>query len=263
MSASWFGCIFDCDGVIIDSATPHIEAWKALALEENLDFPEKLFKQSFGMKNEQIIPQLFQWTRDVSEIRRLDARKEHLYREMIRCGGARSFPGVADFLEMLRGQEIPCVIGSSASRANVEVTLDVLGFSGYFQSIVCGDDVAAGKPDPQIFLFAARALGLRPADCVVFEDAYVGIAAARAGGMKVVAVANTYPRSSLGEADCVVERLDELTLTMLRQLFEPAGPTSEARELPFAANKPVQTAEGSIPRAKEHSARRGSEFFAR
>ena len=214
-----FGCIFDCDGVLIDSSAPHIEAWQALALEEGLVFPEHLFKQSFGMKNEQIIPQLFQWTRDVNEIRRLDERKEFLYREIVRRRGAETYPGVRVFLDMLAGQDVPCVIGSSAPRANVEVALEVLGFSGYFQYIISGEDAAAGKPDPQIFLLAGRAMGLRPSECVVFEDAHVGIAAAHAGGMKVVAVTNTFSRASLSQADCVVERLDELTFNALRRLF--------------------------------------------
>jgi beta-phosphoglucomutase family hydrolase len=215
------GCIFDCDGVIIDSSAHHIEAWKKLAAEEELEFPEHLFKKSFGMKNEQIIPQLFIWTTDPEEIRRLDARKELLYRELIETRGAATFPGVEPFLVMLQEQNIPCVIGSSAPRLNVTAALKSLGFENFFQAIISGDDAILGKPDPQIFLIGARALGMKPAECVVFEDAHVGITAARAGGMKVVAVANTFPPSSLHDADYVIDRLDELTLVNLKHLFEP------------------------------------------
>jgi beta-phosphoglucomutase family hydrolase len=210
------GCIFDCDGVIIDSSAPHIEAWKELAREEGLVFPAHLFKQSFGMKNEQIIPQLFKWTNDIVEIKRLDKRKELIYRNYILKHGASTFPGVKSFLEMLRAEGILCVIGSSAPRANVEVALDTLGFSGYFMSIVSGEDAPVGKPDPRIFLKAASNIGLKPADCVVFEDAHVGITAAHAGGMKVIAVTNTFPRASLNQADYIVDRLDELTLKVVR-----------------------------------------------
>jgi len=217
-----FGCIFDWDGVISDSSSHHIEAWKMLATEERLVFPEHLFKQSFGMKNEQIIPQLFKWTDDMDEIMRLDKKKEKLYREIVIKNGALTFPGVEPFLTLLKEFEIPCVIGSSAPRANITTALDRLQFNDFFQSIVCGEDVIYGKPDPQIFLTAARNLGLGPSQCVVFEDAHVGIAAARAGGMRVVAVTTTYPRASLSQADCVVDRLDELTLTRLKQLFEQA-----------------------------------------
>ena len=224
-----FGCIFDCDGVLIDSASPHIEAWKALAVEEKLDFPEHLFKSSFGMKNEQIIPHLFRWTSSAAEIRRLDLRKEYLYREIILKRGAATFPGVAQFLQLLQSNDIPCVVGSSAPRANVEVALTSLGFLDYFQASICGEDVAVGKPDPHIFLYGAQAIGLSPIDCIVFEDAHVGITAAHAGGMKVVAVANTFPRATLHEADCVVERLDELTLSTVRQL---AGSAKSAHGAP-------------------------------
>jgi HAD superfamily hydrolase (TIGR01509 family) len=210
------GCIFDCDGVIIDSSAPHIEAWKELAREEGLIFPVYLFKQSFGMKNEQIIPQLFKWTNDIVEIKRLDKRKELIYRNYILEHGAATFPGVKSFLEMLRAEEILCVIGSSAPRANVEIALDTLGFSGYFMSIVSGEDAPVGKPDPGIFLKAASNIGMKPADCVVFEDAHVGITAAHAGGMKVIAVTNTFPRASLNQADYIVDRLDELTLKVVR-----------------------------------------------
>jgi beta-phosphoglucomutase family hydrolase len=216
-----FGCIFDCDGVIVDSSALHIDAWKRLAAQEGLAFPEHLFKKSFGMKNEQIIPQLFRWTDDLTEIRRLDAGKELMYRELVGSRGASTFPGVESFLAMLQEQRVPCVIGSSAPRANVTVALETLGLGVFFQSIVSGEDAARGKPDPQIFLTGARALGKEPGQCVVFEDAHVGIAAARGGGMKVVAVTNTFPRSSLHEADRVVDRLDELTMAGLTHLFEP------------------------------------------
>ncbi len=216
-----FGCIFDCDGVIVDSADLHIEAWKRLAREEGLEFPEHLFKKSFGMKNEQIIPQLFGWTADLQQIRRLDARKEQLYRELVGSRGASTFPGVEPFLNLLYDQRVPCVIGSSAPRANVIAALETLGFGDFFKAIVSGEDAALGKPDPQIFLIGARALEKSPEECVVFEDAHVGIAAARAAGMKVVAVSNTFPRASLHEADCVVDRLDEITLVRLKTLFNP------------------------------------------
>jgi beta-phosphoglucomutase len=216
-----FGCIFDCDGVIVDSSGLHIEAWKQLAREEDLVFPVHLFKKSFGMKNEQIIPHLFRWTSDIQEIKRLDARKELLFRELVGSRGAATFPGVELFLSLLYDQEIPCVIGSSAPRANVIVALESLGFGVFFKAIVSGEDAALGKPDPQIFLTAARALEKTPGECVVFEDAHIGIAAARAGGMKVVAVANTFPRASLHEADCVVDRLDQLTLVRLKHLLNP------------------------------------------
>ena len=189
-----FGCIFDWDGVIADSSAQHIEAWKLVAEKEHLIFREELFRQSFGMKSEQIIPDLFQWTHDNAEVRRLDRKKEKIYRELVIANGTGTFPGVREFLTMLKQHGISCIIGSSAPRANVTTALDFLGFSDFFSGIVCGEDVTLGKPDPQIFLTAAQRIGLQPRECIVFEDALVGVAAARAGGMKVVAVTATYKR---------------------------------------------------------------------
>jgi len=215
-----FGCIFDWDGVIADSSAQHIEAWKLVAEKEHLIFREELFRQSFGMKSEQIIPDLFQWTHDNAEVRRLDRKKEGIYRELVIANGTGTFPGVREFLAMLKQHGISCIIGSSAPRANVTTALDFLGFSDFFSGIVCGEDVTLGKPDPQIFLTAAQRIGLQPRECIVFEDALVGVAAARAGGMKVVAVTATYKRSELSAADRIVDRLDELTFAQLQQLAE-------------------------------------------
>jgi beta-phosphoglucomutase-like phosphatase (HAD superfamily) len=89
----------------------------------------------------------------------------------------------------------------------------------YFQGIVSAEDVAKGKPDPQVFLKAAAMAGPSPSHCVVFEDAFVGIEAARAGGMKVIGVATTHPKEKLSGTDLAVERLDELSLEQVARLF--------------------------------------------
>jgi beta-phosphoglucomutase len=214
-----FSCIFDWDGVIIDSSAHHIEAWRRLAEQEKLVFPEHLFKQSFGMKNEEIIPQLWKWTNDISEIRRIDRKKESLYREIVCEKGLVALPGVRKLLELLSFRTIPCAIGSSAPKENVATGLDLLGFTRYFSTIVTGDDVKLGKPSPHIFLEAARRLGTAPALFVVFEDAIVGVEAGKAAGMTVVAVTNTYPAARLGKADCVVDSLEQVNVDVLESLL--------------------------------------------
>ena len=91
---------------------------------------------------------------------------------------------------------------------------------GFFQAIVAAEDVHQGKPDPEVFLLAARKLGSRPERSVVFEDAYVGIQAARHAGMKVVALATTHPAETLRGADRVARRLDELTLEEIERWWQ-------------------------------------------
>ena len=209
------GAIFDWDGVIINSAAHHEASWERLAKELGHALPEGHFKRGFGMKNEVIIPEMLKWTSDVAEISRLSLRKEALYREVVREQGIALLPGVEPWLRALCEAKIPCVIASSTHRENIMVTLEVLGLGNFFSALVTAEDVKRGKPDPEVFLTAAGKLGVAPAGCVVFEDALVGIAAARAAGIRVVAVTTTEPRDKLVYANRVVDRLDELTIDSL------------------------------------------------
>jgi beta-phosphoglucomutase family hydrolase len=207
-----WGAIFDWDGVIIDSSAHHEESWERLATETGRSLPPGHFKRGFGMKNEKIIPDLLGWSSDPDEIDRLSLRKEELYREIVKEWGIAPLPGVPDWLDRLRDQEIPCAIGSSTHRLNIEIGLSILGFRERFASVVTAEDVRHGKPDPEVFLTAAARIGVAPQRCVVFEDALVGIEAAHRGGMQVVAVATTNPIELLKAADFAVHRLDELTV---------------------------------------------------
>ena len=211
------GAIFDWDGVIINSAEHHERSWERLSAETGRPLFEGHFKAGFGMKNEVIIPDLLKWTVDVEEIHRLSLRKEAIYREVVVERGIVALPGVENWLKTLRAAGIACVIASSTHRENILATLGVLGLEAYFDSIVSAEDVKRGKPDPEVFLTAARKIGVEPAGGVVFEDAFVGVTAAHAAGMRVVAVTTTNPRAELvgAKADWVVDRLDELTVTDL------------------------------------------------
>ncbi|HET7512484.1 MAG TPA: HAD family phosphatase, partial [Chthoniobacterales bacterium] len=123
-----------------------------------------------------------------------------------------------DWLHRLKEAEIPSAVASSTQRANIEAVLARLGLEEAFQAIVSAEDVVHGKPDPDVFLKAAERLKMPPRKCVVFEDAYVGIQAGHAAGMKVVAVATTHSPDELREADVVVNRLDELSAEKLGAL---------------------------------------------
>jgi HAD superfamily hydrolase (TIGR01509 family) len=212
------GAIFDWDGVLIDSSAHHEASWERLAKERGLPLPEGHFKRGFGMKNEVVIPKVLQWGDQPELVQELSLRKEALYREIILERGISTLPGAREWLEQLRENGIPCVVGSSTHRLNIEVTLQVLGLKDFFVSIVSAEDVSHGKPDPEVFLVAASRIDRPPAQCVVFEDALVGIEAAHRGGMKVIAVASTNPFEALKDADIVVHRLDELSVPQLEKL---------------------------------------------
>jgi beta-phosphoglucomutase family hydrolase len=215
-----FGVIFDWDGVIVDSSAAHAAAWERLAAAEALPLPPRHFEASFGRKNEFAVEHILGWGRDPAEIVRLSRRKEELYRTIVRERGITLLPGVREFLGRLQAADVPCAIGSSTERKNLDTVLAIIGLESRFQAVVSADDVTLGKPNPQVFLLAARTLRMPPARCVVFEDALVGIEAARAGGMKVVGVATTHPAQTLAAADRVVRRLDELSVADLVRLLQ-------------------------------------------
>jgi beta-phosphoglucomutase family hydrolase len=214
-----FAAIFDWDGVIIDSSRQHELSWKKIAAELRHELPPNFFLKSFGMKNEKIIPELLGWATETEHVSKIARQKEAIYREFIKANGIDALPGVHDLLEALRVASIPCAVGSSSARENISCIIDVLGVSQFFKTIVCGEDVHRGKPDPEVFQLAAKRLGVAPDKCVVFEDAHVGLEAARRAGMKVVGVATTHPAETLQDADLVVNRLTEVTVERLQKLF--------------------------------------------
>jgi beta-phosphoglucomutase family hydrolase len=220
MTPPFWGAVFDWDGVIINSASHHEASWELLATEIGKSLPPDHFKRGFGMKNEWIIPNLLKWTTDPGEIRHLSLRKEALYREIVRQRGIAPLPGVVPFLEMLEKTKIPRVIGSSTHRLNIETTLDVLGLRDAFTAVVSAEDVSHGKPDPEVFLKAAERIGMPPDRCCVFEDAHVGIEAARRASMRVIALATTHPAAELQDADHVADRLDHIPPRLWSEWFK-------------------------------------------
>ncbi len=218
-STPWFA-IFDWDGVIVDSSRQHEQAWRLIAREERRLLPADFFRRSFGMKNERVIPELLQWTEDALEVQRLSLRKEEIFRELIQVQRLQPLPGVINFLTALHQAKVHCAVASSTPRKNISAVIEGLGLQHFFRAIVCGEDVSRGKPDPEVFLTAASRLAARPEQSVVFEDAHVGVEAARRAGMKVVAVATTHPADTLKDADRVVHRLTELKVDELAEWFE-------------------------------------------
>lgn len=176
------------------------------------------------MKNEKVIAELLGWTTRPDELQRLSWRKEEFYRERVRQDGITPLPGVQPWLRALRAAGIPCAVGSSTPRLNIDCLIDTLGLRECFQAIVSAEDVSHGKPHPEVFLRAAERLDTPPARCVVFEDAHVGIAAGLAAGMTVIAVATTHPAQTLGRAHRVVQRLDELTVPAVAECLRAPSP---------------------------------------
>ena len=209
--------VFDWDGVVVDSSAHHERSWEILAAKRGLPLPPDHFKRGFGKKNNVIIPDLG-WATDPTEVDALAREKEEIYRSLVREKGIEPLPGVRELLATLQTAEIPCAIGSSTERANLDCLLDLMDLRKFFRVIVSGEEVVHGKPDPSIFLLAAERLGVAPAECVVIEDALVGIEAAKRAGMPVLAVATTEPLEALGSADAATASMVEVTPGRLESL---------------------------------------------
>lgn len=222
MRATW-AAVFDWDGVVIDSSAFHERSWEVLAEREGLFLPEGHFRRGFGKRNEEIIPTLLGWTTDPGEIRRLADAKEAAYRELIRADGIEPLPGASAWLDRLTEADVLKAIGTSTPRENIDCVLALWGWEGRFEAVVASEDVRRGKPDPEVFVKAAAAIGQDPARSVVFEDTPMGVEAAVAAGARVVAVTGTHPPETFPGVDRIVRRLDELRVEALAAWFSASA----------------------------------------
>ena len=180
--------IFDCDGVVVDSNRLHVETWKETAAAHGYPMADPEHIGKCGLRTIAVIRDLLRWPVDEEEAVRLGEEKESRYRECIRAGGIAPIAGVRETLEKAAALGLPCALGSSAPRENARLCLESRGLVPFFKAGVTGEDVERGKPHPDIFLAAARKLGVPPEECLVIEDAPAGVEAAHRAGMLPVVV---------------------------------------------------------------------------
>lgn len=194
--------IFDLDGTLVDNMALHAEAFAAFAARHGLP-PLTLADRARldGRRNSEIFPVLFGRDMPREEWMAYETEKESLYRELSR-GRLHPLAGATALLDRLEAAGVAIAVATSAPEPNVTHTLVEIGLTGRFPVIVRGDQVGRGKPAPDVFLAAAATLGQDPATCLVFEDAPMGITAARAAGMPVFAVTTSFAADHLlGLAD--------------------------------------------------------------
>ncbi|HID06362.1 MAG TPA: HAD family phosphatase [Armatimonadetes bacterium] len=210
--------IFDLDGVLVDSSEFHYKAWQIWSAEQGVTMSYEFFRETFGMINEKIIPQLIPRPLSREEIQELSERKEALFRQVAR-GKLEPLPGAVELVRGLQHAGYRLAIGSSTPRKNIDVVLESIGLADAFPVRIAAEDVKHGKPDPEVFFKAAQAIGVPPRRCVVIEDAVAGVDAAKRAGMKAIAITITHPRERLMHADIVVDSLTEVTVNMVEQLL--------------------------------------------
>lgn len=201
-------CIFDLDGVIVDTAVYHYKAWKRLAAGLGFDFSEhdnERLKGVSRMQSLEIVLECGGITKTEAEKEELAAQKNTWYTEMIsQMTPAEILPGAREFVQSCRDAGIKTALGSASK--NSMTILNKLNIVNLFDAIIDGNKVSKAKPDPEVFLKGAEELGIEPQFCVVFEDAIAGVEAAKAGGMKAVGIGDP---EILHEADMVVSGLDK------------------------------------------------------
>jgi beta-phosphoglucomutase family hydrolase len=213
--------IWDMDGVIADTAPYHLKAWQEVFQKRGVDFTEEDFRHSFGQRNDTIIGDALGKAASPAEIDAIARDKEENFRQGI-SRNLRPLPGVMKLLTSLAERGFKMALASSAPLENIRLLTTGLAINGYFQPVISEKDVTRGKPDPQGFLLAARKLGFEPENCIVIEDAVAGVSAAKRARMRCVAVTNTHPRSSLREADLVVDTLELVSVDDLEGLLAPS-----------------------------------------
>lgn len=206
--------LFDMDGTLVDNTLAHMRAFEIFCARYGVTGWKEKLSQAFGMGNDDIMrlimPEELIRERGLAS---LAEEKEAIYRE-IYAPEIRPVEGLVPLLESLRAAGVRCAVGSSGCRANVDFVLEKCRIGEFFDARISGDRVTRCKPDPEIYLTAAAALGMAPADCVVFEDAKAGIESARRAGVgRVVALATTLPREVLEretDADVIGETFADL-----------------------------------------------------
>jgi len=212
--------LWDLDGTLADSKDYHWRAWVEAMEAEGRSITEVQFLASFGQRNDTILGEWLGPHADSDQVVRVGEAKEAYYRDLVRTEGIAPLPGAAEWVSTLHGEGWLQAIASSAPRLNVEVMHQALGFEGLIDTLVAAEDVSRGKPDPEVFLAAAHALGAPPHRCVVVEDAEAGIEAARRGGMPSIGVGD----GGIDAATVAVASLADLPLDTFQKLLRGATP---------------------------------------
>jgi beta-phosphoglucomutase len=188
------GFIFDMDGTMIDNMMVHHKAWQIILAENGLDLTLEEVQRTIHGKNEEILFRLFGDKFTQKQCQKIAWEKEARYREVFK-GKVQLIDGLSEFLETAHNRGIPMSIGTAAPAENVEFVMDSLQFGHYFKGVFHAGMVTKGKPDPEVFLLAAKSMQLDPTDCVVFEDSPTGVHTALNAGCDAIVVLSSHTKA--------------------------------------------------------------------
>jgi HAD superfamily hydrolase (TIGR01509 family) len=214
-----FGVIFDNDGVLVDTESFSETAYRVALEEQGVSVDPADGERYCGLTDADILRDMEERLGAKLDFTRFSDRKRELYFSAAGEQPMVVFPGARELIHELASAGVPIALASSAPREKIEFNLQRSTLQRYFHHVVSGEDFKRGKPDPEIFLTAAKCIGLPPAQCLVFEDSINGLKAARAAGMVAVGVTNTFERVKLEPyADWVVESLVGVPVAKLQEM---------------------------------------------
>lgn len=211
--------IFDMDGVLADTGPIHFESWVKMAAEIGLKFTRDLFEETFGQQSPTITRKLVGADVDEDLVEKWASLKEKYYREMVK-EKLEPLPGVIRIIKELKSEGFKLAIGSSGPPENVDLLLSRLNIKPFFDVIITAADIKKSKPEPDVFLTAAKKLNIMPQNCIVIEDAPVGLEAAKRAGMISIALTTTHNKAELIGAHLIIKDPTEISIRDIKNLFE-------------------------------------------
>lgn len=214
--------IFDMDGTIVDNMGYHSAAWvKFFQVHGKTIDEEEFFRQTAGRQNHEIMREYINADLSDDDAMRLGMEKEQVYR-MLYAPHRKTLHGFDALIAQARAKRTALAVGTAAPHDNIVFTLDGLDIRRHFDVVVGAADVKRGKPNPDIFLKAAELCGALPADCIVFEDAPLGVEAARRAGMRVCVLTTTMPEQAFAQFDNVIALAKDFSALSIDALFGDA-----------------------------------------
>lgn len=213
------GFIFDLDGVIVDTAKYHFKAWQKLAKGLGIDFTEEENEQLKGVSRVRSLEKILAWgNKTISQelFNELMGKKNEEYLGYIaEMDESEILPDVPRVLNTLKENNQPISLGSASK--NARTILERVNLMSDFNAIVDGNDVTKAKPDPEVFLIAAKEINIKPEDCIVFEDSVAGVTAANTANMISIGIGS---KDVLGHADYVFNDFTEISDDFIKSLIE-------------------------------------------
>lgn len=203
--------------MLVETSEAHYRSWLAAAEHFNFPFTRELFLRHYGMNNLATLRGVLGEQTSIKLMKQIGEYKEIRFREDMK-DGIELLPGVAEWLKHFQQHGFQQAVASSGPPENISFSVDATGIRSYFDALV-SCSTGPTKPDPWVFLEAARQLKVTPETCLVIEDTPNGVKAARHAGMRVLAVATSNPTTALQEADLVVENLSELNWVNFHRTF--------------------------------------------